>query len=172
MDLTGGIRTPGAGREHRDADPTDNHAGAATKIGTYRPRRRGMAAPRRSALQGPARDRCCRARWQLLGDTGPVTASLFAAPRRSGSDIRAALAQHAPAELDDFEREFHDALKVAASSYDTVPIEGVLDQWWRIAVQRSITLTEDEHDHVRRAAAGDFTGLWEQASDGSFRRVE
>ena len=73
---------------------------------------------------------------------------------------------------DEFEREFQKALNIAATSYDTVPIEGVLDQWWRIAVQRSISLTEDEQDQVRRARAGDFTGLWEQASDGSFRRIE
>ena len=101
-----------------------------------------------------------------------MTASLVAGPRRSGSDIRAALAEHAPAELADFEREFHNALEVAAATYDTVPIEEVLDQWWRIAVLRSITLSEEEQDQLRRAEAGDFTGLWEQASDGTFRRIE
>jgi hypothetical protein len=101
-----------------------------------------------------------------------VTAPLFAGPRRSGPDIRAALAEHAPTELDNFELEFQDALKVAATSYDTVPIEKVLDHWWRVAVLRSITLSEEEQDQLRRAEAGDFTGLWEQASDGTFRRIE
>jgi hypothetical protein len=101
-----------------------------------------------------------------------MTASLFAGPRRSGSDIRAALAEHAPAELGAFEREFQDALEVAAATYDTVPIEEVLDQWWRVAVLRSIILSEEEQDQLRRAEAGDFTGLWEQASDGTFRRIE
>ena len=101
-----------------------------------------------------------------------MAASLIAGPRRSGPDIRAALAQHAPTELDDFEREFQDALKVAAASYDTVPIEKVLDQWWRVAVLRSITLSAEEQDQLRRAEAGDFTGLWEQTSDGTFRRIE
>jgi len=109
---------------------------------------------------------------QCVGHTGSVTASLFAGPRRSGSDIRVALAEHAPAQLDDFEREFHSALEVAAASYDTVPIEEVLDQWWRIAVLRSITLSEEEQDQLRRAEEGDFTGLWEQASDGTFQRIE
>ena len=61
---------------------------------------------------------------------------------------------------------------MAAAGYDTGPIEEVLDQWWRIAVLRSITLSEEEQDQLRRAAAGDFTGLWEQASDGTFHRVE
>ena len=101
-----------------------------------------------------------------------MTASLFAGPRRSGSDIRAALAEHAPADLADFDREFHEALKVAAASYDTVPIEKVLDQWWRVAVLRSTRLSEEEQDQLRRAEAGDVTGLWEQASDGTFRRIE
>ena len=101
-----------------------------------------------------------------------MTASLFAGPRRSGPDIRAALAEHAPAELARFEREFQDALEVAAATYDTVPIEKVLDQWWRIAVLRSIILSEEEQDQLRRAETGDFTGLWEQASDGTFRRIE
>jgi hypothetical protein len=39
-------------------------------------------------------------------------------------------------------------------------------------VLRSITLPEEEQDQLRRAEAGDFTGLWEQACDGTFRRIE
>lgn len=86
-----------------------------------------------------------------LAHTASVRASLFAGPRRSGSGIRAALAEHAPAELADFERDFQEAVQVAAASYDTVPIDEVLDQWWRIAVLRSLTLSEEDQDQARRA---------------------
>jgi hypothetical protein len=103
--------------------------------------------------------------------TGPMTASTFTGPRRSGPEIRAALEAHAPSELATFEREFHAALAEAAASFDTSTVDQVLERWWRIAATRSIQLSEDEEDQVRRARAGDYTGLWEQTSDGSFRRI-
>ena len=92
-------------------------------------------------------------------------------PGRSGPEIHAALAEHAPAELAAFERDFHSALSDAAASFDTRSLEQVLTHWWRIAAARSIQLTETEQDQIRRAHAGDYTGLYEQASDSTFRRL-
>lgn len=92
-------------------------------------------------------------------------------PGRSGPEIRDALSKHSPADLHVFEREFQQALIEAAASYDTRALDEVVDRWWRIAVVRSITLTEAEQDQVNRARVGDFTGLLEQNADGSFRRI-
>lgn len=80
--------------------------------------------------------------------------------------------EHATSEVVVFEREFHDALDEAATSFDTAAIERVLDRWWRVAVVRSIKLSGTEEQQVRRAKAGDFGGLWERADDGTFRRIE
>lgn len=92
-------------------------------------------------------------------------------PGRSGPEIRAALAEHAPAELAAFERDFHSALDDVAASFDTRPLEQLLTHWWRIAAARSVQLTEAEQNQIRRAHAGDYSGLYEQARDGTFRRV-
>ena len=92
-------------------------------------------------------------------------------PGRSGSEIRAALAEHAPAELAAFEQDFYSALSDAAASFDTRPLEQLLTRWWRVAAARSIQLTEAEQNQIRRAHTGDYSGLYEQASDGTFRRL-
>lgn len=98
--------------------------------------------------------------------------ALQTGPRRSGTEIRAALAEHSPAELRSFEHEFQGALRVASTSFDTDPISVVLDRWWRIAVVRSVQFSDVEREQLRRAEAGDFSGFLERASDGTFRRVE
>ena len=100
-----------------------------------------------------------------------MTASTFAGPGRSGPEIRAALAEHAPTELATFEREFHQALTDAASSFDTRPLDQVLTRWWQISVTRSVQLSPGEQNQINRARVGDFTGLLEQTSDGTFRQV-
>ena len=104
-------------------------------------------------------------------DTELVTDITVAGPGRSGPEIRAALAEYAPAELATFEREFHQALTDAAASYDTGPVDQVLTRWWQVAVSRSVQLSEAEEDQLDRVRAGDFTGLLEPAGDGTFRRV-
>ena len=101
-----------------------------------------------------------------------MTASTLTGPGRSGPEIHTALAEHAPSEVAIFEREFHHALTEAASSFDISAVDQVLTRWWRIAALRSINLSDIEKDQVRRAQSGDFTGLLEQTSDGSFRRLE
>lgn len=99
------------------------------------------------------------------------TATTSTQPGRSGSEIHDALGRHSPADVPAFEREFMEALSVAAASYDTRALDEVIDRWWRVAVVRSATLTEAEQGQLNRARAGDFTGLLEQTADGSFRRI-
>src|SRR6478609_138925 len=100
-----------------------------------------------------------------------MTTTTSTQPRRSGPEIRAALARHSPAEVAVFEHEFRSALDEAAASFDTRAVDQVIERWWRIAVVRSIELSEAEQDQVRRAMTGDYTGLLEQTTDGSFRRI-
>ena len=73
------------------------------------------------------------------------------------------------ADVPTFEREFQQAPSEVAASYDTRVLDEVIDRWWRIAVLRSVILSEAEQDQLSRARAGDFTGLLEQTADGSFR---
>ena len=75
------------------------------------------------------------------------------------------------ADVPTFEREFQQAPSEVAASYDTRVLDEVIDRWWRIAVLRSVILSEAEQDQLSRARAGDFTGLLEQTADGSFRRI-
>lgn len=76
---------------------------------------------------------------QRTSHTEPMTASTtVTGPGRSGPEIRAALAEHAPAELVALEDDFNAALDDAAASFDTRPLEQVLTRWWRIATARSI----------------------------------
>lgn len=108
----------------------------------------------------------------VSGDTRVMTAPPVTGPGRSGPEIRAALAEHAPADVEVFEGEFHQALGEAAASFDTGAVDQVLTRWWRIAAVRMLQLEEDEADQVQRARVGDFTGLLEQGHDGAFRRLD
>ncbi|MDN5764102.1 MAG: DUF6247 family protein [Microlunatus sp.] len=100
-----------------------------------------------------------------------MTTTTSTQPGRSGPEIRAVLTRHSPEDVRAFEREFQQALSDAAASYDTRALDDVIDRWWRIAVVRSTTLTNAEQDQLDRAHVGDFTGMLEQAADGSFRRI-
>lgn len=100
-----------------------------------------------------------------------MTTTTSTQPARSGPEIRAALAQHAPAEVAVFEVEFRRALNEAATSFDTRVVDEVVQRWWRIAIVRSIEFSDAELEQIRRARAGDYTGLLEQTADGSFRRI-
>ena len=93
------------------------------------------------------------------------------APPRSGPAIRALLAVWAPDEVPQFENEFHHALSEAARSYDITPLDDLLERWRRVAAVRANPLTPQEQEQLRRARAGDDTGLWEQAEDGTFHRI-
>ena len=99
-----------------------------------------------------------------------TTATTTPAPRRSGPAIRALLELWAPEDLPRFEGEFHQALMDAARTFDIAPVERVLERWRRIAAQRANPLTDEEQGLLRRWRAGEDTGLWEQAEDGTFHR--
>lgn len=90
---------------------------------------------------------------------------------RSGPAIRAALAEFAPTELEQFEAEFNEALARAAQDFDLTAAEAVLDRWWEIAVVRANPLTEKERGHLDRARDGDFRGLWEQDAAGNWTQL-
>lgn len=106
-------------------------------------------------------------------DTEPVTAATHPlAPPRSGPAIHALLAACAPEEVPPFEREFHHALSEAARSFDIAPLDHLLERWRRVAAVRANPLTPHEEKQLRRARAGDDTGLWEQGKDGTFYRID
>jgi hypothetical protein len=81
------------------------------------------------------------------------------------------LNEWAPHEVARFEDEFHHALSEASRSYDIAPLDDLLERWRRVAAVRANPLTPHEQEQVRRARAGDDTGLWEQAKDGTFHRL-
>lgn len=118
------------------------------------------------------------ASWRLhqggpAAHTGQVTTTPHAVPfTRSGPGIRAALAQWAPDECQQFEAEFQQALSAAGTTFSLVDAEAVIDRWWRIAVIRAQPLNAEEQEQLRRARSGDFPGLLVQAEDGSFRRLD
>jgi hypothetical protein len=56
------------------------------------------------------------------------------------------------------EQEFAEAAARAGRDIDTVPLDALLDHWWRIAVIRANPLTAAEEQLVAQARAGDFTG--------------
>lgn len=77
----------------------------------------------------------------------------------------------APEDLPRFEGEFHQALVDAARTFDIAAVEGVLERWRRIAAPCANSLTDEEQGLLRRWRAGEDTGLWEQAEDGTFNRL-
>ena len=102
----------------------------------------------------------------MTGHTGPVPPQ--PTPARSVPEIRAALARHEPTDAATFDDELRRAVAADATCINLDP---VIDRWWRIAVVRSIDLSAAEQDQIRRARRGDFSGLLEQAPDGTFQRI-
>ena len=90
---------------------------------------------------------------------------------RSGPSIRAALAETSPRECAEFEAEFQQALAAAVTSYDLVPLDGVLDRWWGIAVIRAHPLSGDEQAQLARVRAGDLSGLLTRDPAGRWREL-
>ncbi|MGH3719751.1 MAG: DUF6247 family protein [Pseudonocardiaceae bacterium] len=90
---------------------------------------------------------------------------------RSGSAIRAALAEYAPAECARFEAEFQQAAARALETFDVAPLDEMLDQWWGIAAIRANPLSAQEQEQVARAKAGDVTGLFARDEHGNWVRL-
>ena len=78
---------------------------------------------------------------------------------RSGPGIGAALNKHAPQERPRFEAELREALASAVDDLDVARVQEVLSRWYSRATIVANPLTGDEQEVVRRARAGDLTGL-------------
>jgi Family of unknown function (DUF6247) len=101
--------------------------------------------------------------WAGRVDTGPVTAATKI--ERSGPAIRAALAELSPAECEEFEAEFRQALAHADADFDLGHVDAVLDRWWGIAAMCANPLTEQERELVVQARAGVDTGWYVREND-------
>lgn len=88
--------------------------------------------------------------------------------QRSGPAIRMALAEFSPAECEQFEAEFRQAITHAHEDFDLASVNAVLDRWWGIAAIRSNPLTAHEHELLARARAGDDSG-WVTRDEDSRR---
>ncbi|HET9117673.1 MAG TPA: DUF6247 family protein [Pseudonocardiaceae bacterium] len=78
---------------------------------------------------------------------------------RSGPAIRAALLACAPERCAEFEAEFRSALALAADSLDLSGPQAVLKHWQAVAIMEANPLTDEERGNLKRAKAGDFSGL-------------
>ncbi len=85
---------------------------------------------------------------------------------RSGPAIRAVLAELSPAECEEFEAEFRQALAHADADFDLGRVDAVLDRWWGIAAMGASPLTEQERELVVQARAGVDTGWYVRENDG------
>ena len=70
-----------------------------------------------------------------------------------------ALSKHAPQERPRFEAELRDALARASDDLDVARVDEVLSRWHSRATIVANPLTEEQQEAVRRARAGDLTGL-------------
>jgi hypothetical protein len=84
---------------------------------------------------------------------------------RSGPAIRAALMELAPAECEEFEAEFRQALAHADADFDLGHVDVVLDRWWGIAAMCANPLTEQERELVVQARSGVDTGWYVREND-------
>jgi len=95
------------------------------------------------------------------------------APRsveRSGPAIRAALLTYAPDRCAKFEAEFRSALALAADSLDLSGPQAVLKHWQAVAIMEANPLTDEERENLKRAKAGDSSGLitMHRSNDGNW----
>lgn len=78
---------------------------------------------------------------------------------RSGPGISTALDKYAPRERPRFEAELRDALARASDDLDVARVDEVLTRWYSRAAIVANPLTSEEQAVVRRARAGDLSGL-------------
>jgi hypothetical protein len=88
-----------------------------------------------------------------------VTTATATAVERTGPGILAALHQHAPGEVAQFEAELRDALARAGADLDVARVDAVMTRWHTRACILANPLTDQEQALLRRARTGDFTGL-------------
>jgi hypothetical protein len=88
--------------------------------------------------------------------------------QRTGPGILAVLTQHAPREAAQFESELRNALARAAADLDVTRVDEVMTRWHTRACILANPLTEQEQTLLRRARAGDFSGLRAREGNGGW----
>ena len=87
---------------------------------------------------------------------------------RTGPAILAALRRYAPREAARFESELREALDRAGTDLDVAGVDEVMARWHTRACILANPLTEQEQALLRRAQAGDFTGLRARDENGGW----
>lgn len=87
---------------------------------------------------------------------------------RTGPGILAALHQHAPREAAQFESELREALAGAAADLDVARVDEVMARWHTRACILANSLSDQEQTLLRRARAGDFSGLRARDANGGW----
>lgn len=90
---------------------------------------------------------------------------------RSGPGISTALDKYAPQERPRFEAELRDALARAHDDLDVSRVDEVLSRWHSRAAIVANPLTSEEQAAVRRARAGDLSGLRARDESGGWATV-
>lgn len=94
----------------------------------------------------------------------------FAGVERTGPAIRAALAEHAPGDLPEYEAEFRVALAEADDDFDIARVDRVITMWWGRAHLRLHPPTDAEREAVTRAVSGDYSGLYSRRNEAVWER--
>ncbi len=90
---------------------------------------------------------------------------------RSGPGISTALDKYAPQERPDYEAELRDALARASDDLDVSRVDDVLSRWHSRAAIVANPLTRKEQAVLRRARAGDLSGLRARDQNGGWATV-
>lgn len=72
-----------------------------------------------------------------MTDKPTVTARPNIVIPRTGPAIRAALIEHSPEDVDQFEAEFHIAMAEADDDFDLSRVSLVISRWWGLAMVRA-----------------------------------
>jgi len=100
-----------------------------------------------------------------------VTTTTATTVERSGPGISTALEKYAPQERPRFEAELRDALARASDDLDVSRVDEVLSRWHSRAAIVANPLTSEEQAVVRRARAGDLSGLRARDEHGGWATV-
>jgi hypothetical protein len=87
---------------------------------------------------------------------------------RSGPAIRAALERYAPADEPRFTAELRAALAGLGADLDLAGPQAVIARWHAVATIRANPLTAHEQAQLRRARAGDVSGLLQRDEHGNW----
>jgi hypothetical protein len=87
---------------------------------------------------------------------------------RSGPAIHAALERYTPDDASRFTAELREALARAGDDLDLAGPQAVIARWHALATMAANPLDADEQAQLKRAKAGDFTGLSERDEHGNW----